>query len=253
MSQSLLSFRHAIKRFGDKTVLNGISLDIRPGEIVALVGPSGSGKSTLMNAIMRAVSLSEGEIFLDNQNIQNYRNNKIYAQKVGMLHQQYDLIKQLEVVHNVLAGRLNQWGFFQSLLSLIKPQQREIAEKALASVGLAEKINQPTGELSGGEQQRVAIARLLVQNPMLILADEPISALDPINAQNVLALLTELVRKQGKTLIASMHSVEYAKAYFDRMIGIQAGNIVFDLQTNQVTQTQLNALYGLVQDENPSE
>ena len=216
---------------------------------MALVGPSGSGKSTLMNSIMRAVPLTSGEIQLENCNIQDYHDNKQFAQQVGMLHQQYDLVKQLEVIHNVLAGRLNQWGFWRSLFSLVKPQEKQIAEQALAAVGLLDKIDQPTAELSGGEQQRVAIARLLVQNPKLILADEPVSALDPVNAQNVLALLTRLVRKQGKTLIASMHSVEYAKTYFDRMIGIKQGKIVFDLQTEQVTQEQLNALYGLVKNE----
>lgn len=246
MTQYLLSLQNVAKRFNQKTVLDQISLNIQAGEIVALVGPSGSGKSTLMNAIMRSLELSNGAIFIDDKNIQDYRNNKEYAQKVGMLHQQYDLVKQLEVVHNVLAGRLNHWGLWQSLLSLVKPQQCHIAEQALSAVGLQEKIDRPTTELSGGEQQRVAIARLLVQNPMLILADEPVSALDPANAQNVLALLTKLVREQHKTLIASMHSVEYAKAHFDRMIGIKAGKIVFDLQTKQVTQQQLNALYGLV-------
>lgn len=247
--QSLLSFHHTTKHFGKQAVLDDICLTIRSGEIVALVGPSGSGKSTLMNSIMRAVPLTSGEIWLENRNIQDYQDNKQFAQQVGMLHQQYDLVKQLEVIHNVLAGRLNQWGFWQSLFSLVKPQERHLAEQALAAVGLLDKIDQPTAELSGGEQQRVAIARLLVQNPKLILADEPVSALDPVNAQNVLALLTGLVREQGKTLIASMHSVEYAKAYFDRMIGIKQGKIVFDLQTEQVTQEQLNVLYGLVKNE----
>ena len=249
MKTPLLQFHHTTKHFGKQAVLDDICLTIRSGEIVALVGPSGSGKSTLMNSIMRTVPLTSGEIWLENRNIQDYQDNKQFAQQVGMLHQQYDLVKQLEVIHNVLAGRLNRWGFWRSLFSLVKPQEKQIAEQALAAVGLLDKIDQPTAELSGGEQQRVAIARLLVQNPKLILADEPVSALDPVNAQNVLALLTGLVREQGKTLIASMHSVEYAKTYFDRMIGIKQGKIVFDLQTEQVTQEQLNALYGLVKDE----
>ncbi|MDO9747729.1 phosphonate ABC transporter ATP-binding protein [Glaesserella parasuis] len=249
MKTPLLQFHHTTKHFGKQAVLDDICLTIRSGEIVALVGPSGSGKSTLMNSIMRAVPLTSGEIWLENRNIQDYQDNKQFAQQVGMLHQQYDLVKQLEVIHNVLAGRLNRWGFWRSLFSLVKPQEKQIAEQALAAVGLLDKIDQPTAELSGGEQQRVAIARLLVQNPKLILADEPVSALDPVNAQNVLALLTGLVREQGKTLIASMHSVEYAKAYFDRMIGIKQGKIVFDLQTEQVTQEQLNVLYGLVKNE----
>ena len=249
MKTPLLQFHHTTKHFGKQAVLDDICLTIRSGEIVALVGPSGSGKSTLMNSIMRTVPLTSGEIWLENRNIQDYQDNKQFAQQVGMLHQQYDLVKQLEVIHNVLAGRLNRWGFWRSLFSLVKPQEKQIAEQALAAVGLLDKIDQPTAELSGGEQQRVAIARLLVQNPKLILADEPVSALDPVNAQNVLALLTGLVREQGKTLIASMHSVEYAKTYFDRMIGIKQGKIVFDLQTEQVTQEQLNALYGLVKNE----
>lgn len=249
MKTPLLQFHHTTKHFGKQAVLDDICLTIQSGEIVALVGPSGSGKSTLMNSIMRAVPLTSGEIWLENRNIQDYQDNKQFAEQVGMLHQQYDLVKQLEVIHNVLAGRLNQWGFWRSLFSLVKPQEKQIVEQALAAVGLLDKIDQPTAELSGGEQQRVAIARLLVQNPKLILADEPVSALDPVNAQNVLALLTGLVREQGKTLIASMHSVEYAKTYFDRMIGIKQGKIVFDLQTEQVTQEQLNALYGLVKNE----
>lgn len=246
MMKPLLSLHSATKHFGNQAVLDNVSFSVNQGEIIALVGPSGSGKSTLMNAMMKSVSLDSGEILLDGRNIQTYQNNKIYAQKVGMLHQQYHLVKQLEVVHNVLAGRLNHWGLWRSLLSLVKPQERELALSALQAVGLGEKITKPTSELSGGEQQRVAIARLLVQDPMLILADEPVSALDPVNAHNVLSLLTGLVRDNGKTLIASMHSVEYAKAYFDRMIGIQAGKIVFDLPSSEVSQARLNELYGLV-------
>lgn len=242
--QPLLSCQQIAKQFGTQRVLDNLSLDIHTGEIVALVGASGSGKSTLMNLIMRAEPLSTGQILLNGTPIQAYRNAKQYAQQVGMLHQQYHLVKQLEVIHNVLAGRLNRWGVAQALLSLFKPQEKTLALNALQAVGLLDKAYQATTDLSGGEQQRVAIARLLVQNPNLILADEPISALDPVNAQKVLALLTGLVREQGKTLVASMHSVEYAKAYFDRMIGIQAGKIVFDLPAKSVSQTQLDALYG---------
>ena len=245
--QPLLSFQQVSKQFDQQSVLDHISLDIYSGEIVAIVGASGSGKSTLMNLIMRSVECSSGQILLNGKPIQHYQNNKQYAQQVGMLHQQYHLVTQLEVIHNVLAGRLNQWGFARSLLSLFKPQEKELALNALKAVGLEDKAYQATTALSGGEQQRVAIARLLVQNPRLILADEPISALDPVNAQKVLALLTGLVREQGKTLIASVHSVEYAKTYFDRIIGIKAGHIVFDQPAQAVTQSQLDHLYGFAQ------
>lgn len=246
MNTTLLSLQSVSKRFGNQRVLDNLSLSVNQGEIIALVGPSGSGKSTLMNVMMKSVLPDSGEIWLDGRAIQDYTDNKVYAQKIGMLHQQYHLVNSLEVVHNVLAGRLNRWGVWKSLLSLLKPQERELAESALQAVGLHGKLTKLTSELSGGEQQRVAIARLLVQDPMLILADEPVSALDPVNAQNVLSLLTSLVRHQRKTLIASMHSVEYAKTYFDRLVGIRHGKLVFDLPSAVVSQTQLDELYGVV-------
>lgn len=242
---TILSLHNVSIAFEQKSILSNLSFQVKQGEVVALVGASGSGKSTLMNAVMRAVPLQTGQILLNQQPIQNYRNPKYFACQVGMLHQQYHLVNQLSVLDNVLAGRLNQWGFWRSLLSLIRPQEKHLAEQALDSVGLFAKLHQSTNELSGGEQQRVAIARLLVQNPKLILADEPISALDPVNAQQVLALLTGLARQQNKTLIATMHAIDYAKSYFDRMIGIHQGKILFDLAPKDVSQDLLNQLYGL--------
>lgn len=242
---TILSLHNVSIAFEQKSILSNLSFQVKQGEVVALVGASGSGKSTLMNAVMRAVPLQTGQILLNQQPIQNYRNPKYFARQVGMLHQQYHLVNQLSVLDNVLAGRLNQWGFWRSLLSLIRPQEKHLAEQALDSVGLFAKLHQSTNELSGGEQQRVAIARLLVQNPKLILADEPISALDPVNAQQVLALLTGLARQQNKTLIATMHAIDYAKSYFDRMIGIHQGKILFNLAPKDVSQDLLNQLYGL--------
>ena len=242
---TILSLHNVSIAFEQKPILSNLSFQVKQGEVVALVGASGSGKSTLMNAVMRAVPLQTGQILLNQQHIQNYRNPKYFARQVGMLHQQYHLVNQLSVLDNVLAGRLNQWGSWRSLLSLIRPQEKHLAEQALDSVGLFAKLHQSTNELSGGEQQRVAIARLLVQNPKLILADEPISALDPVNAQQVLALLTGLARQQNKTLIATMHAIDYAKSYFDRMIGIHQGKILFDLAPKDVSQDLLNQLYGL--------
>ena len=242
---TILSLHNVSIAFEQKPILSNLSFQVKQGEVVALVGASGSGKSTLMNAVMRALPLQTGQILLNQQPIQNYRNPKYFARQVGMLHQQYHLVNQLSVLDNVLAGRLNQWGFWRSLLSLIHPQEKHLAEQALDSVGLFAKLHQSTNELSGGEQQRVAIARLLVQNPKLILADEPISALDPVNAQQVLALLTALARQQNKTLIATMHAIDYAKSYFDRMIGIHQGKILFDLAPKDVSQDLLKQLYGL--------
>lgn len=239
-----LSVDHVTKAFDGTKAIDDINFQVQEGEIIGLVGPSGSGKSTLMNLIVRMSAPTDGCIFIDGQDIQTIGKEKEYAKQVGMLRQQFDLIHNLSVINNVLVGRFNEWGFGKSLLSMIKPQDKDLAEAALLKVGLADKIYERTATLSGGEQQRVAIARLLLQNPSIILADEPVSALDPANAHNILRLLTSLVKSQQKTLIASMHSVELAREYFDRLIGISEGQIVFDKPAGQVTDEMLRQLYG---------
>lgn len=151
----------------------------------------------------------------------------------------------MPVIHNVLAGRLKDWGFLKSLLSLLIPQDKELAIKALERVGIGEKAYERTSKLSGGEQQRVAMARLLVQNPEVILADEPVSSLDPARAEDILYTLTKLISEEGQTLIASLHSVEYAKKYFNRIIALREGRIYFDLPAEKVTSDVLKELYDL--------
>lgn len=239
-----LSVDHVTKTFDETKAIDDVSFEIKAGEIIALVGPSGSGKSTLMNLIVRMTPPTEGCITIDGQDIQKIEKVKEFAKQVGMLRQQFDLINNLSVINNVLVGRFNEWGFGKSLWSMIKVQDKDLAETALRKVGLADKIYERTANLSGGEQQRVAIARILLQNPSIILADEPVSALDPTNAHNILRLLIGLVKSQNKTLIASMHSIDLAREYFDRLIGINEGKIIFDEPTNQVTDEMLSQLYG---------
>lgn len=237
------------KKFEATTALDTVTIQVQAGETIGLVGPSGSGKSTLMNLIVRLDSPTAGKIWLDGQDIHAIASEKEYAKKVGMLRQQFDLVNNLSVLNNVLIGRFNEWGFGKSFLSMVKPQDKPLAEQALKQVGLADKIYERTATLSGGEQQRVAIARILLQNPSVILVDEPVSALDPTNAHNILGLLTNLVKSNEKTLIASMHSVELAREYFDRLIGIADGKIVFDKPTNQVSDDLLTELYGRIYDQ----
>lgn len=244
MTPLKLSVDHVTKTFDETKAINDVSFQVKAGEIIGLVGPSGSGKSTLMNLIVRMTAPTEGFITIDGQDIYKIGKEKEYAKQVGMLRQQFDLINNLSVINNVLVGRFNEWGFGKALLSMIKTQDKDLAETALRKVGLADKIYERTANLSGGEQQRVAIARILLQNPSIILADEPVSALDPANARNILRLLTSLVKSQNKTLISSMHSVELAREYFDRLIGINEGQIVFDEPTGQVTDEMLAQLYG---------
>ena len=229
--KNILNIKNLTKKFNDNIALDNINIDIDKGEIVALIGPSGSGKSTLMNLITGTVKADNGKLLIDNSEISKFT-NKEFAKKVGMLRQQFDLVENINVVHNVLVGRFNEWGFWKSFISLFKPQDMKYAQDALRKIGLEDKIFEPTSSLSGGQQQRVAIARLLVQNPLLILADEPVSSLDPANAKNV-----------RKTLIASMHSVEYSKEFFDRIIGMKYGKIIFDDKVENISDSMIRNLY----------
>ena len=153
------------------------------------------------------------------------------------------------MLHNVLAGRLGQWSLFRSLISLVWPQDRHVAETALAQMGIADKIHKRTSHLSGGEQQRVAMARLMVQGSRVILADEPVSSLDPARAEDLLEILTALAGVSGKTLIASIHSPHLMRKHFSRVIGLREGRIEFDIPAEEVTDQVLEKLYDLDQSE----
>lgn len=246
----VLELKNIRKSFGEKIVLKDISFNIVKGDLVAIIGPSGSGKSTLMNIITKSTSYDKGEILIEGIPSINISNSKDYAKKIGIIKQQFDLVRELSVVQNVLAGRLNEWGFIKSFMSLVKPLEEEKALKALEAVGIKEKAYNITSQLSGGEQQRVAIARLLIQDPEIFLADEPISSLDPARANDVLSLITNLSKEKNKTLIASMHSVEYVMKYFNRAIGIKNGEVLFNQPVKELSNETLEKLYELEEVEN---
>ncbi len=226
-----------------------LSFNILPGEKVALVGPSGSGKTTLLYLLAGILQPDEGVLIVDGVPLSSVRNGKELSQLVGMVHQQYDLVPHLSVLHNVLAGRLGQWSLLRSLISLVWPRDQQLAEEALAQMGIADKVNERTSHLSGGELQRVAIARLMVQSSRIILADEPVSSLDPARAEDLLGLLTGLAMTDGKTLVASMHSPYLIKKYFSRVIGLREGVLQFDMLASEMTEEVLDRLYGLEQPE----
>lgn len=244
-SKTVIEAINITKQFEGKIALSSLSFSIRKGELVALIGPSGAGKTTLLNSIAGLVPLHSGELMIDNLPIAKYKKGKQFAKKIGVIRQQFDLIGPLAVIHNVLAGKLSEWGFFKSLLSLLVPQEKEVAIHALERVGLKDKTFEITATLSGGEQQRVAMARLMVQNPEIILADEPVASLDPARADDVLSMLTKIVTEEKQTLLASLHSVEYARKYFTRIISLKNGEIFFDLPTEKVTDELLTELYQL--------
>ena len=214
----------ATKAYHRGMALLPMSLEIYSGERVAVVGPSGSGKTTLLHLLGGVIQPDEGSVALNGHLLSDLRPGRQLSSLVGVIHQQFDLVPHLSVVHNVLAGRLGQWGLWRAVASLVSPRDLDLAVGALERVGLGERVYERASRLSGGEQQRVAIARLLVQDPRVIIADEPVASLDPTRASDLISLLSGIVRETGKTLVASLHSVELVRAHFSRAIGCETAS-----------------------------
>ena len=234
-------------QFGCVQALKDCSLAIQQGERVALIGSSGAGKSTLLSLLNGSLTPSAGEVWLFGKNLQRIRPAQLrrLQRSIGTVYQQHHLIGNLAVIHNVNAGYLGRWSLAKSIWSLVWPQEVETAAQALAQVGILEKLYARTDRLSGGQQQRVALARVLVQDPLAILADEPISSVDPERSREIMDLLKALNETTGKTLVISLHDVEFAVRYCDRIIGLRHGQIMFDAPTKTLTPDMLNALYRL--------
>ena len=234
------------KRFDNGIVaLDRVNLRLQPGEHVACIGPSGAGKTTLFRLLNLTLAPTAGRLCFDGTDVQQLqgRNLRAVRRRIGTVYQQHNLVPRLRVVHNVLAGRLGSWPVWKAVLSFLRPVELERAVEALRQVGIPDKLYDRTDTLSGGQQQRVAIARVLVQNPEVILADEPVSSVDPTLAQNIVQLLIEISRAGNKTLLMNLHSVDLALNYFPRIVGMRAGKLVFDLPSQEVTQRVFDTLY----------
>ena len=242
MGKEIIKIEHACKQYGAKKVLDDLSLTIRKGETIALIGSSGTGKTTLFNVITGTIALDMGNVLIDGKEGKTYSSRE-KAKKLGMMTQKFDLVNELSVLNNVLAGRLADWSFMKSLISFIHPMEKPVAEKVLEQVHLSDKMYEKVANLSGGEQQRVALARVLVQNPEILLADEPIASLDPALSESVIRMLINLTREHGITLLCSIHSVEYAVQYFDRVIGLKEVKLFIDSATKDVPEERLKELY----------
>jgi phosphonate transport system ATP-binding protein len=234
------------KVFGRRQVaLGGVDLTIRRGEKVALIGPSGAGKTTLFRLLNLTLRPTSGSLWLDGADVLELHGSKLREarRKIGTIYQQHNLVPRLKVVHNVLCGWLGQWSTARSLWSLARPADIEQAYHALKQVGIQEKIFSRTDELSGGQQQRVAVARVLLQNPEVILADEPVSSVDPSLASSIVKLLVDVSEGTHKTLLVNLHSVDLALEFFPRIVGLRNGTTVFDLRPEQITEGLLEDLY----------
>jgi phosphonate transport system ATP-binding protein len=243
----VVTMRGVSVRYGGHAALEGIDVEVGAGERVALVGPSGAGKSTFLGLCNRTVAPSSGtvEIFgaAAAASPPGAAARRAEQRRVGMVHQQLHLVGPLRVVHNVNAGHLGSWSRRRALGSLLRPSQLDTARSALDRLGIADKVFERTDRLSGGEQQRVALARLLVQDPDLVVADEPVASLDPARAEEVMGLLCDVVAGRERTLLVSLHDFDLARRRCDRIIGLRAGRTVFDAAAADVTDAMGEALY----------
>lgn len=245
-SKKYLIVAHDItKYYGSFQALDSVAFTVEAGERVAVAGPSGSGKTSLLNSLAGIIHPDQGQVIVDGNDLAKSKSRKETCRLVGIIHQQYDLVPQLRVIHNVLAGNLGRWGLFTSLISLVWPRDRRRAHDVLRQLGIADKIDDQTSKLSGGEQQRVAIARMMIQSPQLVLADEPVASLDPARAEEGLRLITELTTDSNKTLVITLHSPHLIRAYCSRVIGLREGKLIFDLPTSEVYDHHFDQLYDI--------
>jgi phosphonate transport system ATP-binding protein len=228
--------------------LKTVNLNIKSGEFVVLLGQSGAGKSTLLRCINRLVEPSEGEVSFNGVLLNNTKNIKHLRQKTGMIFQHYNLVKRLTVLQNVLCGRLAFNNTLSTCLKFFPQKDVELALACIERVGLSDKTYVRTDQLSGGQQQRVGIARALVQQPQIVLADEPVASLDPYSAEMVMEILQEINNKDGITMVVSLHNVQLARKYAHRVIGIREGRILFDKPVDRIQEIDIDLTYGGTQD-----
>jgi phosphonate transport system ATP-binding protein len=246
----VLGVRHAGKTFGRRRALDDVSLDVAAGEMIALIGPSGSGKSTLLRAItgLTALDAGRGEIEVFGRRTQSRGKITREARRaragVGFIFQQFNLVGRLSLFTNVALGALGRIGFWRGVLGLWPPETRALAMQALGRVGVADAAGQRANTLSGGQQQRGAIARALVQRARIILADEPVASLDPVSARRVMDILRQLNRDDGLTVLVTLHQVDYALRYCDRVVALRGGAIAYDGPTPGLTRERLIDIYG---------
>lgn len=246
----LVLARDVSKTFGSRKALDGVSISVASGEMVALIGPSGSGKSTLLRSItgLQSIDPGKGTISVFGETVQ--KDGRVTGAvrqargRLGMIFQQFNLVGRLTLFSNVMLGALGRLPTWQGLLGLWPQGDKDRAMAALHRVGVSDYAGQRANTLSGGQQQRGAIARAIVQGAQAILADEPVASLDPVSARKVMELLVELNRRDGMGVIVTLHQVDYAIRYCDRVIALQSGKIVYDGPATGLDHQRLIDIYG---------
>ncbi|MDK2868261.1 MAG: phosphonate transport system ATP-binding protein [Clostridiales bacterium] len=228
------------KNFGENQVLKEIDFELKKGEFTVILGSSGAGKSTLLRCINGLCVPTDGKITINGMEVNKRNINKI-RKRVGFIFQDINVVGNLNVMQNVLIGRLgykSPWNIFFS------KEEKDKAEQAIEMVGLIDKIHTRVDKLSGGQRQRVGIARVLVQNPDIILADEPVASLDPVTGQGIMELIRKINQEMGTIILCNLHQLEYAKKYGQRIIGISEGKIQFDKNSSDINDNDLRTIYG---------
>jgi len=243
----MLTLTGLTKRYdtGD-LALSDINLEVPAGQVMALIGPSGAGKSTLIRCVNRLVEPTSGSVLLDGQDITRVRGAKLRQarRQIGMIFQNHALVERLSVMENVLSGRLAYTGFWRSFLRKFPSSDVKQALNLLERVGLETMFDKRGDALSGGQKQRVGIARALVQNPKLLLVDEPTASLDPKTSRQIMRLICELCREQQLAAVINIHDVVLAQQFVDRVVGLRAGKLVFDGPPSGLNEKTLTDIYG---------
>lgn len=243
----MLKVEHLNKVYPNGTVaLKDVSFQVKDGEFLAVIGLSGSGKSTLLRCINRLIEPTSGKIIWNDQDITAVPASQLrnVRRQIGMIFQQFNLVKRSSVMTNVLSGRLGYIDPSQSLFNYFSPEDQKRALASLDQVGLAEKAYVRADSLSGGQQQRVGIARALMQDPKLILADEPVASLDPVLSHSILKYLEQLNKDRGITVLCSLHFLDLVHRYATRAIALKDGQLVFEGLPKQIDDAQFKSIYG---------
>lgn len=245
--KSILKFDRVSKHYPNGVhALKEVSLEVTEGEFVSVIGPSGSGKSTLLRAINRLIPISGGTVWLDGQSVSDRHGKKLREQrrKVGMVFQNYNLVYSLSVLQNVLHGRLGYMSGLKGVFGMYSEEDKRKALDLLKELGLEQFSYNRASDLSGGQKQRVVIARAIMQNPKLLLCDEPIASLDPSSAKTIMDLLHNMTQKRNIACIVNLHQLDVALKYSTRIIGLSKGEIVFDGAPAQLNDEMIERIYG---------
>lgn len=243
----LLQLNNVCKEYGKNTLaLSNVHFTVNEGEFVSIIGPSGAGKSTLLRVINRMIDVSSGEVILDGTEMMklNKRELRRMRTKIGMVFQHYNLVDRLSVIENVLHGRLGYKSTLAGMFGLYTVEEKEQALQILHLLGLEEQVYKRSDQLSGGQKQRVGIARALIQNPKMLLCDEPIASLDPNSSKIIMDYLKKISGSMGITVLTNLHQVDVALKYSDRIIGVSKGQVVYNGSPGNMTIEQIHRIYG---------